>query len=420
MNNQLRWSGETFSLAMIMAFYFLLTALIFGMVFLWPATCLPDIIWQIGDINDNCGEFTVVDQKIIAYQVPADWQERLGNGIAAWDDFPAKLYPTDDQSQYTQELRIHFSLLKPYPKASLRIIASASSKNAHNYLEVCQGENPIGWGVVEMPLYTFFDFTLVNLKEGQAEENTIIIRNILSTERGTYPWPILFDAIKLEHHDSDGDGVCDPDEGEKDWDGDGVADYLDQDTVLVPLLSDDPQVVKKILMDLIERQEEDQEEDNHSPLSFQEVSLADPNALNFPARLREDRFLRYGIIGFTIEGSGLESGISLVIGCQMDQLYPSLRFYACQGTGTDAWQEIPYQVDKTKANMAVIDLFDGGLGDSDEVKNGRIKTYLAPSYPRSLNLDLEKRGCFIEAIGHNHRLGQQVAHFQVTVQTPHL
>lgn len=98
---------------------------------------------------------------------------------------------------------------------------------------------------------------------------------------------IIFDILWLEEHDIDldKDGVFNPDEGDGDWDQDGVEDQLDKDTACIPIKNADPDIIliRKIYLDLTEQE-------GKSP-SLKDVGFIDSNSLHIPLWLEHDSFL---------------------------------------------------------------------------------------------------------------------------------
>ncbi|MGA1874424.1 MAG: choice-of-anchor U domain-containing protein [bacterium] len=384
----------------------LLPCLIIWVAILSPQKAQPEVswqigtedytIWQIGTKDDSCGEFTASEQRTIAYQVPKEWEEIAGQGLSEWDDFPPILFPAGDQELKTQEVSIQFDYPCSYSRTVLRIVASNSSRDSLNYLEVLKGDVLIGRVPVEIPLYTAFNFPLGAMEKGWSEGNRITVRNSPDQDNSSSPSSsILLDGLCLENYDydNDWDGVCDADEGDGDWDRDGLPDSLDRDTVLLPLRSDNPFIIKKILIDI--------EESKNTALSFHEVGFPDANSLNLSGLPEGDRCFPYGLFGFTIEGAQPQEEVFIKISFLIninfeDRLYPSLRFYLFQGSS--GWDETAWQSSDSNSYIADLILMDGAAGDWDEEEDGSIHTYLAPSYPISLNAEVDRGNCFIGAL----------------------
>lgn len=379
----------------------------------YPMTAQSTVIWQVGKRDYSCGEFVSPGEQIeiIDYQVPEDWESRLldQDSISSWGEFPSSICPPDDVSNNPHEIRIDFHYLKYYSNPVLTIVTSASSRNTSQYLEILKGEGEtlIDRRLIELPYYTLYHFPLGNIQKGSScKENTIIIRNLPNLENSLSSSPILFDAIYLDDNDSDGDGISDSDEGVGDWDQDGIIDSLDQDTVCIPIKSDDPSVIKRIRLNVKGSGKE-------SSPSFSEVRFLDPNSLNVPGWLASGRCLPYGFLGFKIENVGPQGEIIVRMGCEGDRIYPSARLHTCEANTSQAnnWQEAAYEISDDGA--VSITLSDGGTGDSDGKKDGMIAASLALSYPRSLGLKVEKGGCFIETIigtiAQGHPEGQGIA-----------
>jgi len=354
----------------------------------WWIGTEDDTIWQIGTKDDSCGEFTASEQRTIAYQVPEDWKDIARQVLSDWGDFPPILFPAGDQELKTQEVSIQFDYPCSYSQTVLRIVASNFSRDSLNYLEILKGDVLIGRVPVEVPYYTVFNFPLGAMEKGLPEENRITVRNSPDQDNSSLPSSsILLDGLYLENYDNDWDGVCDADEGDGDWDQDGLPDSLDRDTVLLPLKSDNPFVVKKILIDI--------EESQNTALSFHEVGFPDANSLNLSGLPEGNRCFPYGIFGFTIEGAQPQEEILITMNFG-DRLYPSLRFYIFQGSS--GWDEIARQLSDSNSYLADILLMDGAAGDWDEEEDGSIHTYLAPSYPISLSAGVDRGNCFIGAL----------------------
>lgn len=332
------------------------------------------IVWQVGDLDNSCRGFDSVSEEVITYQVPQDWSLRLGQENTNWEDFPATLYANGDSEHPPREIILEFPYPADYYNPILVIRASVPNppQNVQNYLEVFKGDIFIGDKLlVALPFYAY-SFPLGSIKKGINEKNRIIIKN-----RGAPESPLVLDTIYLyfDDTDTDGDGVTDVEEG---------ACSLEQYIACIPLSSNDPRMIKRISLSV--------EQAKENGTCLRNVRFVDQNSLTIPVHPALNRYLPYGLIGFSIEEMASLNSISLWISFT-DPFYTSLKTHAYKSSGQ--WDEVAF--DFIDGNTIEVILDDGGMGDLREEKEGKIEAILALSYPLSLNENVEKRGCFINA-----------------------
>lgn len=332
------------------------------------------IIWQVGELDNSYEEFVFSDQRVIDYIVPFNWQVMLDQGDPGLWQFPSVLYSNGDNDNNLREIRINSYYPEDYSNPILIIRATTASvaPETHYYLELFKGEIFLGKKLITSRLFYPYDFPLGYIKKGFHEENEIVIRG-----NGPSDTPIIFDTLylNLDDTDSDGDGISDVDEGDC---------YLDQDTVCIPIRSYDPTIIERISLHI--------EESGEGTQCLRDVRFLEADSLNLPEWLRTDNYLPYGYLGFVIEEIEPHKHVGLQISYN-DALYPSARFYSYQDSNN--WQEMEFEF--LAGNAAYIPLSDGGAGDFDGAKDGAINTILVLSYPRELDIHIEKESCFIAA-----------------------
>ena len=352
------------------------------------------LIWQIGESNDAFSEFAFPDANIIEYTVPRNWESLLdpnGPNYGNWGDFPKFLYPSGDYGDIPQEIRIDFDYFEDYSIAILNISARTESEDPNIRLRIFKGEIFIGENYIgssDFSLYDFYVGPIGPIKEDSPEKNKIIIKSSSS-----FNTPVYFDYISLFSNDTDGDGVSDTDEGDC---------SLDKATTCIPIKTSDPDssIIKIIKLHIID------ESEGAIP-GFREMKFLDPNALYLPEQLKNSRLFPYGFLGFKVEEIMPNDKIAVQISImdqekdQPDKFYPSVRFYSYQDS--NSWHETNFEL--LDENTARISLYDSGEGDFDGEKDGIINSKIAISYPRTIDVDVEKRGCFINTViiyGKNH------------------
>lgn len=360
---------------------------IFCFIVLFFKTVRAEIpIWQIGQFNDSFNEFDPNKKQLDEYSVSQDWESMLDQNDPAWGEFPAFLYSLGDHENV---LKINFDYLHAYSNPTLKIrftikIMDPNMQvdiNIHHFIDIFKGDIyidscPISYE--QFNIYNSYDFSLEYIQKGLLEKNSIIIKG-----RSPYDIRIAFDALYLyiDDMDSDSDGVSDADEGEL---------YKDYNRLVrIPTKVYDPSNKKRISLHIEKLKE--------TTPCFREVGFLDPNTLNLPEWLINSLYLPYECLGFKVEDIGTQDKIMLHINF-IDQkstsLYPYVRFYSYQDSNN--WQEMNFEL--LDGNTAKIPLYDSGEGDFDREKDGIINTIMAISYPRTLDVHVEKRGCFISTV----------------------
>lgn len=363
---------------------------IFCLILLFFETIQAEIpVWQIGKFNDSFSEFVIPDPNIIEYIVPQDWKSQIGQSDPDWGDFPVFFYSAGDHVYIPKEIKINFDYLHDCynPTLKIRFIAKIDPniqtqvEPDNHFIDIFKGDIYIGSLPIknlQLNSYNYYYFSLEYIRKGLHEKNSINIK-----VRSPYTIRIAFDALYLyiDDTDTDGDGVSDADEGEY---------YKDRNSlVCIPTKVYDPSNKKRILLDI--------EKLNEIKPRFRGAGFLDPNTLKLPEWLLYDRFLPYECLGFQVENIGTQEKIMLQISF-IDQrapsLYPSVRFHTYQDTNN--WSETDFEL--LDGNAASIPLYDNGEGDFDGKKDGIIKTKLSISYPRTIDVNVEKRGCFINTV----------------------
>ncbi|MGA1863987.1 MAG: hypothetical protein ACMUHX_02880 [bacterium] len=366
---------------------------IFCFIILFFETVKAEIpVWQAGEFNDSFSEFDIPDPNVVEYTVeytvPQNWESQIGQIDPNWGQFPVFLYSVGDHEYVPREIKINFDYPKDCsnPALKIRCIAKIMDNLTQvepdmHFIDVFKGDIYIGslhLKNLQLNSYNYYYFPLEYIRKGLSEKNSINIK-----VRSPYTIRVAFDAFYLyiDDTDTDGDGVSDSDEGEY---------YKDTNSlVCLPTKVYDPSDKKRILLDI--------EKLNEINPCFREAGFLDPNMLKLPDSLLYKRFLPYECLGFQVEDIGTQVKIVLQISF-IDQMspsfYPSVRFHTYQDT--NSWSETNFEL--LDGNAASIPLYDGGEGDFDGKKDGIIKTKLVVSYPRTIDVDVEKRGCFINTV----------------------
>ena len=346
---------------------------IFFLLIVFLDTAQADVtIWQIGSLDDSSSEFIYPDTNVIEYQVPQDWQNIIGQPDPNWGKFPSGLFAFTDHEHKPREVGIQFNYPEEYNNPNLTIRATTVSVDPNIYLEIFKGDLFIGKKPIFIP-YSRYTFFLGYIQKGIHERNIITIRC-----RGPSNSPVIFDMLSLsfDDTDSDGDGVSDTDEGDC---------SQDANSVCIPIRSYDPSMIKTISLYIATQ-------DSVSPV-FRDVIFLDPNSLNLPEWIYLHRYSPYGFLGFRIADIGTLDRIYFQIS-YMNPVYASACFYAYQDA--NRWEKTDYEF--IDGNTVQIFLNDGGVGDSDGAMDGNINTILSLSYPRTLDVNIDNRGCFIKTI----------------------
>jgi hypothetical protein len=155
--------------------------------------------------------------------------------------------------------------------------------------------------------------------------------------------------------------------------------------VCIPIKSYNPAIEKRISLHI--------ESAGGALPYFQDVRFLDSNEMSLPEWLTAEQYFPYELLEFSVEDLGTQDTINIHLS-YADSIYPSARFYAYQDSNT--WDEIVFSL--LDGNTALIQLNDGGQGDSDGEKNSSIHTILTLSYPQSLDVYIEKGKCFLMAV----------------------
>lgn len=355
---------------------YIYAAILCIIVFFFKTTGQTEIaIWQVGDLDDSFSEFVLSDSNIIDYNVPQNWALLIGQSGPNWGEFPRFFYPFGNQENVPHEIRINFNYIQNYynPTLSIRVTTTSVDPNMQHFIDLFKGDMYIDSSPIKYRPFFSYNFSLGYIQKGLHEKNRITIKG-----RGPSDIPFAFDALYLylDDTDSDGDGVSDVDEGDC---------FLDQNTVCIPIKSYNPSIEKRISLHI--------ESTGGALPYFQDVRFLDSNVMYLPEWLTAERYFPYELLEFSVEDLGTQDTINIHLG-YADLLYPSARFYAYQDSNT--WEEIIFSF--FDGNTALIQLNDGGQGDSDGEKNNSIHTILTLSYPQSLDVYIEKGKCFLKTV----------------------
>jgi len=307
-------------------------------------------------------------------------------------DFPCGMAVNHDC--LPSEIRLNLLFTGNYSKPNLSILSLGKG-----VLSVSYDTNII----LEYNLDSGFGWEVIN--NGIALPYIISGERCVSIELRNSAEGIVFKHLKLTAYpDTDKDGISDYDEGDMDCDDDGLPDYLDPDSVIIPC----PEIEKSLLI----MARAAQNAHSTAPL-FQRVSKKDMKRVNNPQLPSEEaagiRFI-YGIISGEIVNQDASKNANLIISpytlrAGPDESAPSLygieQVWAKAARGGD-WIMLDSKID-TRMNQITITLEDAGAVDLDQKGDGILSFSIFIAVPATLpaySID----SCFIVTIVNNRDL----------------